>query len=184
MNRRTYLFRVGGAVVGATVSSGCTDESLSEARRKPRPVSDFGVEDMDLPVAQRLAIAEETILLAEDVAIGDLDGLEMYLDGHGVPTEQLEDAEEAGDPIVSLEYVVEETSERGLMHHLGIVAGGYARLISRSHESEKLSAGLLDSTSKQFGVYEIRRRWAEEWTGGELTAREYAHEIALTAEST
>lgn len=183
MKRRDVL-RTCGALAGLGVLAGCTTHSLQEAERQPPPVEPLGIEEIDLPVPQRLGIAAAAIERAADVSIDDPDGFAAYLDEQGVRVEKIEETVEAGAPLLELEYVVEETIRRGLMHHLGIVAGGYAALIDSGHESEELAVHLLDPDGTAFGEYEIRRHWAEKYNGGEYTARKYAAEIEVTAAST
>lgn len=181
MERRQFLSR-GGVLLGVAGLSGCTEETLAEGEREPVPLDGVKQEEVDLPVEQRLEVAEAGIERATGEQFADLDEFEAHLTEEGVDIEKLSEGGEAGKPIVSLESVFEQTAEEGFMHHLGIVAGGYAALVAGGHENEKLKASLL-TESREFGKYEIRRRWAEEYNGGELTAREYADEIAVTAES-
>lgn len=182
MERRQFLSR-GVLFLGVATLSGCTEKRLSEAEREPALLDGIEREEVDLPVEQRLEVAEKGIERAADEEFADLDEFEAYLAEADVDVEKLADEEEAGEPIVTLEAVFEQTSEEGFMHHLGIVAGGYAALVAGGHENEKLKASLLDEESQLFGEYEVRRHWAEEYNGEELTAKEYANEIAVTAKS-
>lgn len=182
MERRQFLSR-GCLFLGVAALGGCTEQTLSEAEREPDPLEGVEKEEVDLPVEQRLEVAEKGIEHAADEEFADLDEFEAYLTEADVDVEKLADAEEAGKPIVTLEGVFEQTSEEGFMHHLGIVAGGYAALVAGGHENEKLKASLLDEESQPFGEYEVRRHWAEEYNEGVLTAREYASEISVTAKS-
>lgn len=182
MNRREFLAR-SGVLLGVAALSGCTEETLVEAEREPVPFRDVEQEEFDLPVEQRLAVAEAAIERAEGEEFADLEEFESYLAEADIDVEELSEEEKEGKPIVSLESVFEQSSKRGFMHHLGLVAGGYAALVEGDHGSEKLEGTLLDTDSRLFGEYEIRRPWAVEYNEDELTAREYAHEIIVTAES-
>lgn len=182
MNRREFLAR-SGVLLGVAALSGCTEETLVEAEREPVPFRDVEQEEFDLPVEQRLAVAEAAIERAEGEEFADLEEFESYLAEADIDVESLSEEEKDGKPIVSLESVFEQSSERGFIHNLGIVAGGYAALIAGGHESEKLESSLFDSDKQLFGEYEIRHPWAVEYNEDELTAREYAHEIIVTAES-
>lgn len=181
MDRRELLLQ-GCAVAGVVAASGCTVERLREAEREPPPFERLEKEAVDLPVPQRLAIAEEGIERAAGVELHSLEEFAEYLDEQDLRVEALDEAVEEGDPIVSLEYVAEERPDRGLMHHLGIVAGGYAALVA-ANGREKLEVTLLGTRSKPFGEYEVRRKWAEAYGAGDLTAREYAAKINVTVES-
>lgn len=183
MDRRDFLRR-GALAVGAVASlSGCTSHRLQESERKPPVVDGIGAADVDLPVRQPLGVAEEGIERGARADIADVDEFGAYLDESDVTVEHLEETTEAGEHLLSLEYVLDDRSDRGLMHHLGLVAGGYAALVADGHDGEKLEAHLLDSSSREFGAYEIRRHWAVEYNDDVLTAREYADEIAVTVET-
>lgn len=182
MNRREFLSR-SGVVLGATALSGCTKQRLVEAEREPPPLDDVDIEEFDLPVTQRLQVAEAAIERAAGEEFDDLDAFERYLADADIDVEDIAEEVEAGETLVSLESVFEQSAERGFMDHLGAVAGGYAALVAGGHESEKLAVTLFDSDSREFGEYEIRRDWAVAFNEGELTARGYANEIATTAES-
>lgn len=180
MDRRDFLRR-GGLAAGIVALSGCTGERLQEAERR----SPFeGYEGIDLPVTQRLDIAAAGIERADGAEIRDTDALAAYLDDGGVSVESLEGTVDAGEPLLSLEYAAGEYAGRGLMHHLGAVAGGYAALVEAARGGEKLEASLHDGNRRKFGEYEVRRRWAEAYNDGAFAARRYADEVATTAEST
>lgn len=201
MDRRELLSR-GGTCIGTatlTLLVGCTDRALQEAEREPAfvdgPVAE---EEVDLPVDQKLGIAADGIRRAEDVEIGSVDALGAYLEGEGLAVESLEETTteyddeevepevgvEEHEPVVALEYAVEASSDPGLAHHLGLVAGGYAVLIAAGHGSRKLDASVLEPGGALFGEYEVRTSWAEAYDAGERTPREYAVEVFETAEST
>lgn len=182
MNRRDLLRA--GAVAGAGALAGCTVRRLQEAERKPPTFEPIPAEDIDLPVRQRLGVAEAAIERAEGAEIESLDELAAYLVGEGIRVETLEEIVVEGTPLLELEYVVEVQVDEGLMHHLGIVAGGYASLVAATHDSEALEAHLLDPVGEAFGEYEVRRAWAEKYDRGVYTARKYAAEVLVTAEST
>lgn len=173
-----------GVVAGLVALAGCTEHALQEAEREPPPFDPIPVAEFDLPVTQRLSIAEAGIERSADAEIGDLDEFAAYLDEQAIRVETLEETVAAGTSVLELEYVGEQTAEEGLMRHLGVVAGGYAALIEATHESERLEVHLLDSHGEEFGEYEIRRHWAEKYNEGEYSARRYADEIAVTAAST
>ena len=156
MERRQFLSR-GGILLGVAGLSGCTEETLSEGEREPLPLADVEQEEVDLPVEQRLEVAAAGIKRATGEEFADLDEFEAYLTEEGVDVGDLSEGEEAGEPIVSLESAFEQTAEEGFMHHVGIVAGGYAALGAGGHGNEKLKASLL-TDSQEFGKYEIRRR--------------------------
>lgn len=181
MERREFLGRAGVAVGTVAPLAGCTSHSLQESEREPPLFDGLGEEEVDLPVPQPLGVAASAIERASEETIEGPDAFEAYLDDAGVDVRHVEETTEAGEPVLSLEYA-EETAEIGLMDHLGTVAGGYASLVDAGHESEKLTATLLDAEDEEFGEYEIRRDWAVEYNDGELTAREYANEIAVTVE--
>lgn len=184
MNRRDFLTRGAVAVGSIAALSGCTEETLEQAEKNPLPIDEaVAEEEIDLPVDQRLEAAGEGIDRAEDAEIESVDDLETYLVEQGVQVEALEEKEAAGLPIVSLEYVDEEVIERGMMHNLGIVAGGYAALVAADHDSEKLEASLLAPDGETFGEYTIESEWAEEYDDGEITAREYANDVVTKAAS-
>ena len=194
MNRRQFLR--GGIGVGAAALAGCTDENLSEAEREPAfvdgPVDE---EEADLPVEQRLGAAADAIGEADGARIPDVDALEAFLEERGLSVEHLEETtdefagEEADpevevsehDPVVALEYV--EDPAEGLVRSLGLVAGGYARLVDAGTESRKLDATRLTRDGDEFGAFEVRTPWAEEYNAGALTAREYAAEVLESAET-
>lgn len=181
MERRELLAR-GGAFFGLAALSGCTEERLVEAERKPALLDGVEEEELDLPVEQRLAVAEEAIESAPE-ELADLEEFEGYLTEADVDVRALSEETEEGEPIASLESTFVQTSERGFMHHLGTVAGGYAALVAGGHESERLTGSLFDADDREFGEYEIRRHWATEYDEDVLTAREYANEVSTTAET-
>lgn len=198
MNRRAFLFRSTAGIGGATLLAGCTEENLKQAETEPPFVGEFvAEEEADLPVTQRLASGAAGVERAEGVEISNLDAFESYLLSNEIDVRKLEETTteyedeeikpEVGarehDPVVTLEYVVHETFEQGLMYHLGIVAGGYAALVAANHDSAKLEATLFEPDGGAFGEYSIRRRWAEEYVGGELSSRKYAGEVLRLAES-
>lgn len=195
MNRRQFLR--GGIGIGAvTLVAGCTDENLQEAEREPAfvdgPVAE---EEADLPVEQRLGVAADGVREADGAEIPDVDALEAFLDERGLAVESLEERtdEFAGDeadpevevsehdPVVALEYV--DDPAEGLVRSLGVVAGGYARLVNAGTESRKLDATRLTAGGDEFGEFEVRTPWAEEYNAGALTAREYAAEVLESAET-
>lgn len=184
MERRKFLRRAGATVAAVGSLSGCTSHRLQKSEREPPLVDGISEEEVHLPVSQPLGVAEAGIENGATAEIQHLGGFESYLVDVGLTVESLEERVEDGERLLTLEYVAEETFDQGLMHHLGIVAGGYATLVESGHDAEKLEAHLLDSSMQEFGEYEIRRRWAVEFNEGELTAREYAHEIAVTVETT
>lgn len=179
MNRRALL-RGCAAVASGAALSGCTTESLQEAERTPPLFDGVRPEDVELPVRQRLEVAAAAIERAERAEVRSLDGLESVLEEHGVRVSSLEETTEKGRPLVSLEYVVEEQFERGLMADLGTVAGGYAALVEAGHERDRLDAHVLDVEETEFGSYEVRRSWASEYGSGAFSARTYAEKIAVT----
>lgn len=182
--RRRTLLGVGGAFLGAFTSSGCTDERLTEAEHEPEPAEGVPKEDLDLPVEQRFERAEAAIERADGASFSDLEGFEGFLRDEGIDVESLTEETKGGEEVVSLESAFEHSSDGGFVRHLGTVAGGYAVLVAGGHESEKLEASLLDEDARTFGTYDIWRHWAEQYDEGELTAREYAGEIMVTAETT
>lgn len=185
MNRRTFLHSSGVTLGVVGFLGGCTDQTLEEAEREPSVFDDFHAEEeASLPVPQKLGIAADGLQVAGDAEVSDLDSFEAFLEEEGFEIEILEERVEDGEAIVSLEYVVSETVVQGLVHHLGIVAGGYAELVAAGHESEKLDVSLLQLDGTTFGEYEVRRRWAEEYKEGDLSAREYAGEVLEGAQST
>lgn len=183
MHRRHLLRRAGIATAGVTALAGCTDSKLKEAEAQPPLVEEYYHEEaVDLPVSQKFEKTAAGVSKADGAEIEDADGFEAYLDEQEVDVEKLEETVVAGEPHLSLEYV--DSGEQGTLSTLGVVAGGYAALVEAGHEGEKLEAHLLDSDAREFGEYEIRRHWAEEYNEGVLTAREYANKIAVTVETT
>lgn len=180
---RRDLLRAGVTLVGIPALSGCTEQRLEEAGRVPPPLEPIPKEEVDLSVSQRLAIAEQGIERASGVDILTPDELAGYLRDQRVHVETVEGMVEGGSPILSLSYVVDETYDEGLMHHLGLVAGAYAALVEATQEHEKLTAHLLDPAGDEFGEYEIRRRWARKYNDGTYSARKFAYEAAATATS-
>ena len=196
MNRREFLYRGGVGIGGATLVAGCTEQNLKEAENEPKfvdgPVSE---EEVELPVEQRLGVAAEGIRAADGVDVGDVDALEGFLEEQGLDVESLEEKtdEFAGvevdpevevtehDPVLSLEYVEEPST--GLVRALGVVAGGYARLVEAGTETRKLDAKRLGADGVAFGTFEVRSSWAEEYGAGALTPREYASEVLESAET-
>lgn len=196
MDRREFLYRGCVGIGGATLVAGCTEQTLKEAENEPEfvdgPVAE---EEVELPVEQRLGVAAEGILAADDADVGDVDALEEFLAEQGVSVESLEEKtdEFAGeevepevavtehDPVVALEYADEPDS--GLVRSLGLVAGGYARLVDAGTESRKLHATRLDERGDEFGEFEVRTPWTEEYNAGVLTPREYAAEVLATAKT-
>lgn len=183
MHRRAFLER-GCALVGIVALSGCTTHSLQEAERDPPPLEGVAEEAVDLPVQQRLDVAATAIERTATEAVGDRDAFAGRLEAHGVPVEHLAEADSHGDPALTLEYVGEPSGDRGAMHHLGVVAGTYAAAVAAVEERATLEVTLLDARSEPFGEYEIRPDWAEAYTAGDITAEEYAKEIAVTLAST
>lgn len=184
MRRRTLLRSVAG-VPALVAASGCLKEEIEAAEEVPEPLSDrVSPEELDLPVRQRYAVAGAAIERAATAGFEDLAGFEAYLAERDVSVETLEAAAAAGQPIIELEYAVPEQTERGVLDRLGLVAGGFAALVAAGHESERLEATLLDDDGRTFGAFDVERAWAEAYDAGELTAREYAGEVASTAETT
>lgn len=184
MDRRSFLL---SSVVSASLAAtgGCIERELEEANREPPFVEDrVRPEEIDLPVGQRLAVAERAVERAAEAGIEDPDGLGSYLDEEGVAVERVGEAELHGVPVVELEYDPGDASDRGLMHHLGLAAGGFAALVAAGHDAESLEATIVDGAGRPFGEYRVERRWAEEYDAGEMTAREYANEVSVTAAAT
>lgn len=182
MDRRDVVIHAGGLLVAA-VTTGCTEERLSEAERTPEFLADLSPEEFDLPVPHRYEVAESAIQRASGLVFEDPAELDTYLTEHGVVVEDLVEADEAGEPILSLRSIVDDWTERGFMEHLGLVAGGYAALIAGGHDSERSMVSLLDTDRRRFGEYEVRRHWAEDYLDGSISPRTYADEIAVTASS-
>lgn len=196
MNRREFLSRGGAGVVGVSLLGGCTDQNLSEAEREPAFVDEpVAEEEADLPVEQRLGVAAEAIREADGADVGDVDALESFLEERDLTVESLEEktdefeGEEADpevevsehDPVVALEYVHEASA--GLVRPLGLVAGGYARFVEAGTESRKLHTTRLTEEGEEFGEFEVRTHWAEEYNAGAYSAREYAAEVLESAET-
>lgn len=182
MHRRTYLTRCGLALGLATGASGCTTETLQESERDPPPAEPIAVEDVDLPVRQPLEVAAAAIERAGETDVRSPADLEGFLADQGLEVDRLDVDDEAGERILSLEYAAAVSDEQGLMDHLGAVAGGYAALADEDHESERVDATVLES-DQPYGEYEVRRHWADDFNAGDLSAREYAAEIAVTVAS-
>lgn len=183
MKRRDVL-RSSAAALALSTAAGCTEHHLQEAERAPPPGELVPNEEVDLPVPQRLDIAADGIERSRDAEIRELADLGTYLGEVGIHVAALDAIVEEGTPIISLDSVSEPTTETGLMHHLGQVAGAYAVLVESMAEPEKLEVHLLDRTGDEFGEYEVRRTWAEKYAAREYSARKYASEVAVTAEST
>lgn len=184
MDRRHFLRRGATAAASIAALGGCTERRLKDAESQPPPVEDrVREEEIDLPVRQKFETIEESILLAADAEVDDVDAFEAYLEDHGLSVEKLEETVEKGEPLLSLEYVVEEHVERGQLADLGVVAGGYAALVEAGHDSEKLKIHLLDSDRQMFGESEIGSTWAEEYNEGAITAAKYGQLVAHETES-
>lgn len=174
MNRRTFALR-GGALVGSIVSlSGCTDSTLQEAKSQPPPVAErFDEGLLGGPVTTRYDVAAEGIERADGADAGTTKAFEEYLKAQDIAVESVEEKEEHGTPVLSVEYAPAGPSEEGLMRSLGVVAGGYAALVDAGLDAEKLKASLLDPDGRVYGEYEIPTDYAERYNAGEITAKEY-----------
>lgn len=184
MQRRDFLIRGTLVVGGLSALGGCTEQSLHEAKSQPPALADvYDEEEVDLPVRGRFEVAEMATLEADGTTIEDLDGFRTYLDERGLSVESLEEAVEAGERLLRLEYAAENHVEHGSMYHLGIVAGGYAALVAGGYETEELVASLHDPGGGKYGEFRIATDLAERYLDGDLTAAEYAGAVAHTVES-
>lgn len=184
MNRRTFAIR-GAALLTGTVSiAGCTEETLKQAESQPPFVEDWYDEgDVRLPVHESIEVAEAGIERTRDADVGTVEEYEAVLRDRGLAVEALEAIEVDGDPVLSLEYRDDHSNERGALHGLGIVAGGFARLVRAGHDTEKLEALLLDPDGRPFGQYEVDTAIAEQYNEGEISAAEYARKVAMELEA-
>lgn len=184
MRRRSFL-RSTASVAALLAASGCLEAEIEAAEHQPEPLSDaVSPAAIDLPVEQRSEVAAAAIERAEASDVTDRDALESFLAENGLEVESLEETESGGEQIVELEYVDEASADRGYLHGLGLVAGGYAALVAADNEGERLHATIVDASGRTFGEFEVQRHWAEEYDEGALTAREYASEVVTTAATT
>lgn len=185
MDRRTFLSTTGTTLASVTALSGCTERRLEAAEEEPPVFDGFTAEEeVPLPVTRRLGVGADAVRTAADgVEVPTLDELSTLLEERGIQVESLEEEPGHHGRLVSLAYVAAETTSEGLMHHLGLVAGGTAALVAGGHETETLEASLLQPDEEEFGTYEVRRHWAEAYNAGDLSAHEYAGEVLQHAES-
>lgn len=181
MRRRTLLSHC--ALLCGTATAGCTTTALEEAERPPPPLEGFGVSNVDLPVTQPLGVAAAEIERLAAATIDTPAAFAAALDAHQLTVRDLTVETHAGGETLSLHYTPSDAGDRGLMSHLGAVAGGYAALVDAGHESDPLEVTIHDATGDAFGTYESRRSWAESYLDGTTTAREYAEEIDVTVET-
>lgn len=203
MNRRTLLKRGGVGVAVLVGLSGCTEETLEEAETKP-PFLDVNDEELELPVTRAVDVVEEGILQADGAEIEDIDGFEAYLEEQELPVEDLSEAEKVveekldveredvdvieeeahgEETVLELEYVQPERIETGALHAIGLVAGGYAALVTAGYDAELLEATILDSDLESFGAFDVLTAWAEEYNDGITSARTYGDKAWMATSS-
>lgn len=183
MKRRKLLAR-GALTVSIIAFSGCTERVLVEAESQPPLFDDvYDEEEADLPVSQKFGIAEKATLQAEGEALDDIEELQAYLDEQGLLVEAFQKTVEEGERILELEYIDEEFVDRGSMHSLGIISGGYAALIAGDYPADKLEASIHDSEGDKFGTFEIATELAEQYLEGKITAATYAGTVGETVKS-
>lgn len=200
MDRRTVLH--GSALVLCGALAGCTEQTLEEAETKP-PFLDINDEELRLPVTQRADVVEEGVMLADDAAIPDLESFESFLSDNGLPVERLDEVERIieekleieredvdvieetphGEGVVLELEFVQEDAGGGILHPIGLIAGGFAALVEEGADAEKLDATVLDAEHRPFGSFHVLAAWAEEFNGSETTAREFGSKAWSTAKS-
>lgn len=181
MRRRTVMRRGGAAVVGTLPLAGCTTDALSAAERPPPPLERHGVENLDLPVTQPLAVAAAGIERGRTAGVDSPEALVTAVESEGLHVSEVGRATSAGESLLSLEYAPAGGSSRGLMGHLGVVAGAYTALVDAVDGPRTFEATVTDGVP--VGTYEIERRWAESYLDGTATVREYAADVVRTLET-
>lgn len=183
MDRRRFL-ATAGATGALAATGGCIDAVVEDAEHVPPVVEDrFDPAEVDLPVHDRHDVAVDAIGRAAGAAPTDVDALEAVLAGEEIRVEAADLVEVDWVPTLELEYRVADAVERGLLDHLGLVAGAYAAVVAAGEGGERLEATLLDDAGETYGEYEVEADWAEAFDDGELSARAYADEVMVTAES-
>ena len=193
MNRRTFLYRGGSSAVALVALSGCTEETLEGAETNP-PFVDIDPEEIELPVEQQEDVVADAVLRADDATVEDPADFEAFLDEAGLRvedvsetekliTEKLEVEREDVDlveetahgegTVLELEFVQPARLETGVLHSIGLVAGGYAALVESGFDGELLEATVLDSDGDSFGSFHVLTAWAEEYNEGRISARVY-----------
>lgn len=204
MNRRTLLKRGGAAITAAVAMSGCTEETLEEAETRPPFLDHVDVEELQLPVNQQLDVVEESVLLAENAEIEDIDGFEAYLEEQEISVEHLSETEKIieekleieredigvieNEPhgegtVLELEFVQSDRAETGSLYAIGVIAGGYASLIDAGYDAELLEATVLDESKQLFATFDVLTKWAEEYNEGIVTTRVYGNKPWMTVKS-
>lgn len=203
MDRRVFLKRGGTSVAALAALAGCTEETLEETETKP-PFIEVDEEDIELPTSQRADVVEEGVLQAEEADIEDLDDFEGYLEEQDILLEELveeekiieekldvkeEDVEVVEEEphgeglVLELEYVQPDVVESGMLHSIGLIAGGYASLVEAGYDAEKLEATVLDENHQPFGSFEVLTSWAEEYNEDITSTREYGSKPWIASKS-
>lgn len=204
MNRRTLLKRGGVAVTAIVAMSGCTEETLEEAETRPPFLDNVDVEELQLPVNQQLDVIEESVLLAENAEVEDIDGFEAYLEEQEISVEHLSETEKiiekkleieredvevienephGEETVLELEFVQSDRAETGSLYAIGVIAGGYASLIDAGYDAELLEATVLDESKQLFATFDVLTKWAEEYNEGIVTTRVYGNKPWMSVKS-
>lgn len=184
MNRRTFLGN--GLAVGSLVAlAGCTEQTLKAGKSQVESLDDlYRYEEVSLPVRQRFELVEEGVHRAEGAEIETPDDFEAYLDEQGFAVEDVSEDTKDGAPILSLEYVADDETERGRALEVGIVAGAYAAVLEAEFDGEELDATLLDPEGAEFGEFAVPTDAAERYNEGAISAATYGKEAMKELQST
>lgn len=183
MDRRTFLGRC-AALGGAAALTGCTEQSLEEAK-EPAPLFDalYDEEEVDLPVEQEFESVAREIRRADGETFDGPDAFAAFLEEEGLTVEHAEPTEVHGETVLELEYVPEAAIEEGNGRSVGLVAGAYAALVRGGFDGHELDATMLDADDRPFGSFAALTTWAEDYDAGAVTARTYASDVLHTLES-
>lgn len=173
---RRRLLQV-GAVGGLGLSSGCTADIGEEfPPNRKWPTAEL---TPSLPIEERTDVLAERIEAMADAEITDEDAFAAAFDGYELAVESVERERD----VLTIEYVSTERRDEGTLHHVALVAGGYAALIGSGYDAEALEITVLDGAPASFGSATVETPWADRYNAEELTAAEYGELVASTIES-
>ncbi len=193
MNRRTLLAKSSTVLAGTAALSGCTETTLEEAEYPPNIIEQATDQlSIDLPVPQQLDIAADRVETATAAEITSLEELDAFLTTQRLDIRTLDESTDhyqgtvapavdvrEHEPVIDLSYIDQRGDDRGLMHHLGLVSGGYASLLEETDLTAVLVATIETATGEEYGEYSIRPAWADSYTTGSRSARSYV-DVILT----